>query len=85
MKTGYERPPKFWRPQDVWILQCKCNTGFATPANSTGVCESQSVAGSLISEISINTGGQYMAKKGGMKNAPSKSFGRKSGKGRSNR
>ena len=37
-----------------------------------------------ISEISKKTGGELMAKKGGMRNAPSKT-GRPSGKGRSNR
>ena len=82
MTSISESPSKFWRPQQVWIA--KNNLGVSTPSQQSVVGESQSVASSLISEISINIGGQYMAKKGGMRNAPSKT-GRPSGKGRSNR
>lgn len=54
------------------------------PSQQNEVDERQSLAISLISEVSIMKGGQFMAKKGGMKNAPS-TTGRPSGKGRSNK
>ena len=55
MNSDGERPPKFWRPQDVWISR-RSNSGFATPVNSTIVGESQSLASSLISEVSNEVG-----------------------------
>jgi hypothetical protein len=58
MNSDGERPLEFWRPQDVWILRNETISGFATPANSTVVGEGQSLASSLISEISMNTGGR---------------------------
>ena len=82
MKSSSESPSKFWRPQQVWIA--KKNYGVCNPGQQSLVGESRSLASSLISEISKKTGGELMAKKGGMRNAPSKT-GRPSGKGRSNR
>jgi len=62
----------------------KNSPGSSFPDHQRKDGEYQSLASSLSSEISMNKGGRCMAKKSGLRNAPSKT-GKPSGKGRSNK